>query len=283
MPETQILEPPAPSETERKIPYTILTKRQKQFLTFVVCLTSVSSTLTATAYFPLLPLLSKHFHVSVQAINLTITLYIIFQAISPFLFATLSDTLGRRPIYLLTFTLYTLASLGLALNKDSYAGLLVLRALQSLGASAIAALVYGIVADVCVPAERGRMLGWVLAAGNVGPNIGPVMGGWIAMGSGGFRWVFWLFAIYGGLSVLILGFFLIETARNVVGNGSVRPHGWWRTWWSLLTEWVSENKVGEETVKAAQDAEETAAVEDSRTGRGNWRFTNPLACLRILF
>jgi MFS family permease len=67
------------------------------------------------------------------AIDLTITLYLVLQAVSPAFFGPLSDTLGRRPVVLITFSIYCAASLGLALNKHSYVALLVLRSLQSTG------------------------------------------------------------------------------------------------------------------------------------------------------
>ena len=88
----------------------------------------LASPLTATIYLPLLPLLVTHFHVSIQAINHTITLYMIFQAISPLLLATASNSFDRRPILSLVYAVYTVASLGLALNKSSYAVSLILRA-----------------------------------------------------------------------------------------------------------------------------------------------------------
>ena len=121
-------------------PYTVFTSRQKKLLVWLLTLANLASPLTATIYLPLLPLLQTHFRVSLQAINLTVTLYILFQALSPMLFAPPSDSLGRRPILLITFSLYTVASIGLVLNKQSYAGLLLLRALQSLGPSAIQAV-----------------------------------------------------------------------------------------------------------------------------------------------
>lgn len=96
--------------------------------------------------------------VSLQLINITITTYVIIQGIAPAFFGELSDRLGRRPVYLITFSVYFAASIGLAL-QDSYASLLVLRMLQSVGASATSAVGYGVVADIVTPAERGRMLG----------------------------------------------------------------------------------------------------------------------------
>lgn len=64
-------------------------------------------------------------------------------------------------MFLVTLALYAFGNFGLALNKSksSYAALPVLRALQSLGASAALALSYGAVAEICVPNERDRMLG----------------------------------------------------------------------------------------------------------------------------
>ena len=73
--------------------------------------------LTVTIYLPLLPLPATHFQVSIQAINFTITLYIGLQAVSPLLFTMASDSFGRRPILLLTYAVYTVASLGTGIEQ----------------------------------------------------------------------------------------------------------------------------------------------------------------------
>ena len=223
-----------PLQEQASTPYTIFTPQQKRLITILLGLSTITSPLTATIYFPLLPLLREHFNTSAQAINLTITIYIIFQAISPALFGTLSDSVGRRPIYLITLTLYIAANQGLALKKDSYAALLVLRALQSLGASATYAVSYGVVADVCVPAERGKMIGPMSSMLNLGTCIGPIIGGLVALRSGGYDWVFWSLVIIGGGLLISVGTFLPETARNLVSNGILRVEWWEKTWWSLL-------------------------------------------------
>ncbi|KAL8923302.1 MAG: hypothetical protein Q9208_004702 [Pyrenodesmia sp. 3 TL-2023] len=276
------LSPPLPP-----VPYTLFTRSHRRMITVILILTMLASPLTATIYLPLLPLLATHFHVSLQAINLTLTVYIIFQAVSPLLFATASDTFGRRPIYLVTFSVYTLASLGLALNKGSYAALLVLRALQSLGASAVLAVAYGVVADLCVPSERGAMQGPALGAANLAVCIGPVVGGWVALGSGSYVWVFWCLVIYGGVVVVVVGFGLPETARNVVRNGETEASWWGRTWWDLLVTWRRDRRV----LKEKKDAESSAGEEKKREGENEglsaikhpFRLPNPLAAVRIIF
>ncbi|KUI69131.1 Quinidine resistance protein 1 [Cytospora mali] len=127
-------------------------------------------------YFPLIPMLSRHFNVSIQAIHLTVAVYAFFQAVSPGFFASLADSFGRRPVLLGLICIYSVASLGLALNKNSYAALVALRALQSIGGSATVPMSYGIAADVAPSAERGGMLGPMMSTCNAVSALGPVIG-----------------------------------------------------------------------------------------------------------
>ena len=122
-------------------------------------------------------------------------------------------------MYLITIALCTLGNLGLTLNKPSLAALLVLRAIQHLGASAALAVGYGVVANVCVPSEQGSMLGPVSMALNLGACVGPVVGGAVAWTSGSYEWVFWALVIVGVVLWFSVGLFLPETARALVGSG----------------------------------------------------------------
>lgn len=80
------------------------TPSQRIYLTYLLGYLTLASSLTANIYFPLIEALSHQYRASIQAINLTITVYVVFQAISPAFFAPMSDTLGRRPVFLLTLS-----------------------------------------------------------------------------------------------------------------------------------------------------------------------------------
>ncbi|KAI4212779.1 MAG: hypothetical protein LQ351_004481 [Letrouitia transgressa] len=182
-------------------------------------------------------------------------------------------------------SVYSLASLGLALNRNSYAVLLVFRALQSLGASAVLAIAYGVVADLCVPAERGSMQGPTMGVANLAVCVGPVIGGWIALGSGGYQWVFWALVIFGGLVFVTVGFALPETARNVVGNGSISAK-WSKTWWSLLTSWMAKRHIREKGSQNSKDVEKGTCGNQLTTQakiKSSLKVANPWASIRILF
>ena len=118
----------------------------------------LASSLAVTIYLPLLHLLANHFRVPLQAINLTIPLYMEFKAISPVIFATASNPFGR-PIVFMMYTLYTAASRGLALNRHIYVALLLSRALEGLSPSIWIAISFGVAAVLSPPAERGSILG----------------------------------------------------------------------------------------------------------------------------
>ncbi|KAK5372112.1 hypothetical protein LTR11_006234 [Exophiala xenobiotica] len=265
-------EPPPTEEVEVEVYSLFNTPLHKLIIFTLLSLATLTSPLTATIYLPLLPLLSQHYAVSPQRINLTITIYIIFQALSPLLLSTPSDTLGRRPLFLLTFAIYTLASILLAIIRSNFAALLTLRALQSLGASAVLSVVYGTVSDVYVPSERGKVLGPVMAAANLGTAIGPLVGGWIALSSGSVWWVFWTLAIFGAFMLVSLGALLPETARNVVGNGGIKDKAWNRPLLDL-NRWSRSRTPACSTIRTTTDG--------GRSTR-SLKFRNPLMSIRIM-
>ncbi|KAK7960540.1 hypothetical protein PG988_011754 [Apiospora saccharicola] len=257
-----------------RLPYTAFSLTYRWYLTLLLGYLCLASSLTANIYFPLISLLAEQYRTSIQGINLTITIYVVIQGIAPSIFSPLSDTLGRRPVYIASFALYTAASLGLALSHDSYAALVVLRALQSMGGSATLSLAYAVVADYAVHSGRGKFLGPMMVATNVGPSIGPPIGGGAILATGDSRWAFWTLTIFGGSALSLILFTMRETNRKVVGNGAIRPKGMWRAWMDLARrgEESSDRGVGGPPPEKGRP-----------TGRGKWVFPNLWSSVRILF
>ena len=101
-------------------------------------------------------------HTSPQLINLTVTAYAILQGIAPAFFGELSDKVGRRPVYVISFGIYVNANTGPAI-QNRYAALFLFRKLQSLGASTAVPIGYGVVADIYSCRQRegsGACHGW---------------------------------------------------------------------------------------------------------------------------
>jgi MFS family permease len=251
----------------------------RTYLTYLLGFIITLSTLTATIYFPLIPLLSTQFSASLQSINLTVTAYAVAQALAPALFASLADSFGRRPVLLGLIALYAAASLGLALNRTSYAGLATLRVLQSVGGSPTPAIAYGIVADVAPVAERGAMLGPLLSTCNALSAVGPVVGGAVALATAGVEWVFIALLMVAVVSLLLAGFTLPDTGRKVVGNGAGGARGVWRTWWSWGRGLLLKRRQ-----EGARDAEKQppASFGSALEPRRSWSLRDAVASFRII-
>ena len=138
--------------------YSVFNLRQKQFIVFMVACGGFFSPLSANIYFPALNPLSHDLRVSNELINLSLTSYMIFQGLAPTVFGDLADMTGRRPVYFIGFIVYIGANIGLAL-QNNYGALMVLRCLQSTGSSGTVALGSGVVADIASSGERGKYIG----------------------------------------------------------------------------------------------------------------------------
>ena len=226
------------NETARaETSYSAFSKPEKLGIVLLVAFAAVFSPLSSYIYFPALTAIASDLHTTLSRINLTITSYMIVSGVAPTILGSLADQLGRRPIYILMFSVFVLANVGLAL-QTSYPALLVLRMLQSAGGSATVGLGYGVVGDITESSERGAYMGILGCGPNAAPGLGPVLGGVLAY-KAGWRWTFWFLAISGALTLLLIATILPETARSVVGNGS-RPTG--RLHKSLLMLWQDNKK-----------------------------------------
>ncbi|BCR86281.1 MFS transporter [Aspergillus chevalieri] len=201
--------------------YSVFTVNQKRAIVAAASLASFYSPLSSSIYFPALETIASALGVSTSKVDITVTTYLIMQGIAPMFIAGFSDTAGRRPAYIICFTIYLAANLGLAL-QNSYAALLVLRCLQSAGSSGTVALANGVVSDVVTSGERGAYIAYASLGGMLGPSLSPVIGGLISQFVD-WHWIFWFLLIFAGVFFILLVLFLPETCRKVVGDGSIPP------------------------------------------------------------
>ncbi|CAE6487842.1 unnamed protein product [Rhizoctonia solani] len=210
-------------------PFSIYTRREKWFVVGMAALAGLYSPLASSVYFPAIPAMAIAFGKSIELINLTVTMYMVFQGISPMLWGGLADRFGRRPVYLTCLLLFLLSSIGLALvPTNAYWLLMVLRCFQAAGAASMIALGAGVISDIATPAERGGFMGLFSLGPMIGPCIGPIIGGLLSGGLG-WRSMFWFQAIATGLMLVFMGLTFPETLRAIVDDGSRPPQRWNRT------------------------------------------------------
>lgn len=236
--------------------------------------------MTANIYFPALNPIAHDLGVSVSLINLTLTTYMIFQGIAPTMFGDFGDMAGRRPAFIVAVFIYIVANLGLAL-QNNYAALLILRMVQSGGSSGTLALGYAVVADIATSSERGKYMGVVGAGINVGPSLSPVIGGLLSQYLG-WRAIFWFCFIFACFVFVLYGLMVPETCRTIVGNGSVTPTGFNMTaiaWVSQKRRQRKQQKEGGGTPSVVVQLNEDGTVRQ----KPKLRFPNPLRALAVVF
>lgn len=89
--------PKAAEEGEE--PYSIFTAWAKWQIVILVTIAGFVSPMTANIMLPALPDIASDLHVSLESVNLSVTVFMIFQGITPLILGSLTDVVGRRPVY----------------------------------------------------------------------------------------------------------------------------------------------------------------------------------------
>lgn len=150
--------------------------RLGKFALAVLSATILVSVMSASMTTVALPDLQEHFRVGDDTLTWVVTAYIITFATGTVVYGRLADIVGTKPMYVFGLTLFTLASLGVAL-APSYWLLVAARAAQGFGGTAVPSLSLATIVKTTSDRERGRAMGTTIMAVGVGFGLGPLVGG----------------------------------------------------------------------------------------------------------
>ncbi|KAE8441465.1 hypothetical protein EG329_004921 [Mollisiaceae sp. DMI_Dod_QoI] len=249
--------------------YSVLTVGQKKLIIMAASVASLFSPMATAIYYPSLNTISKDLNVTNSKINITVTIFLVCL---PHHLPSHMDQQkqGRRPMYIFCFIVFTAANLGLAL-QNNYVALLILRMIQASGSSGTVALANGVVGDMVTSAERGTYVAYASLGGIMGPMVSPIIGGVIGQYAG-WHWIFWFLIIFSAVVFIPLILFMPETCRNVVDNGSIPP------------PFFSRNIT--DTIRHRHRAEKGLTINEEKRAafaeKYKFRLPNPLSTLRVL-
>ncbi len=135
--------------------------------------------------------------------------YMLFAAVSMPIYGRLADIYGRNRLFYVGVGIFVLGSV-LAGLAQSMLQLIVLRAVQGIGAGAMFSIPYTILGAIHPPAERGRAIGLGASVWGISSVIGPALG-YAIVASMGWRWVFFLAVPVGLAAALLVAVALEET------------------------------------------------------------------------
>ena len=122
----------------------------------------------------------EYFQTSQEVATLTISLFVAGYCVGPLLWGPMSETFGRRPIFIIAFTVYTGFQVGCALSTNT-ASILIFRFLGGTFASAPLTNAGAVLADIWDGDHRGQAMSIFALAPFAGPSIGPIVAGYIAV------------------------------------------------------------------------------------------------------
>jgi EmrB/QacA subfamily drug resistance transporter len=159
---------------------------------------SIDSTVVAVAF----PNFIKDFNTNVLWAAWTISIYLIAVTSVMPLMGNLSDSFGRKKVFLISLILFTVSSLACGLAPNIYS-LVAFRFLQGVGGASFLPTAAGIVSDQ-FPGHRERAIGLFTSIFPIGGIVGPNLGGWI-VSRFSWRYIFYINLPIGlGLAGLIM-------------------------------------------------------------------------------
>lgn len=196
--------------------------RVKLTIVLVVAFAAVSGPMGTSILLPAIDDLVRDLNTTTAIANISVGIYLISLGVFPLWWSSLCERIGRRTVYVISFAWFFAFSIGCAVAPN-ISGLIVLRLLAGLGASAVQACGAGTIADLYVQEERGTALGLFYLGPLLGPFISPIMGGAVAM-KWGWRGTMWIMVIVCGLNVLTILLFLPETLLNDLDLNALKKH-----------------------------------------------------------
>lgn len=175
----------------------------------VVCIAFGSSIVTGG-----LGLIQDEYHVSLEVAILTCSIMVIGFGVGPLIWSPLSEIIGRRPVYIISLLLYVIFNIPCALAPNIGA-LLVCRFLCGVFSSSGLSLAGGTIADIWNIEDRGMAIAYFAAAPYCGPVVGPIVTGWINVGSGRLDLFFWVNMAFAGVVMIVVAL-IPETYAPVI-------------------------------------------------------------------
>jgi EmrB/QacA subfamily drug resistance transporter len=159
---------------------------------------AIDSTAVAVAF----PNFINDFRTNVLWAAWTLSIYLVAVTSVMPLMGNLSDTFGRKKVFLNSLILFTVSSLACGLAPNIYS-LVAFRFFQGIGGASFLPTAAGIVSDQ-FPEHRERAIGLFTSIFQIGGIVGPNLGGWI-VSRYSWRYIFYINLPIGmGLIVLIL-------------------------------------------------------------------------------
>lgn len=167
-------------------------------VTMGILLATIDSSIVNIA----LPTLVRELNTNFSTIQWVVLVYLLTLVTLLLSIGRLADMIGKKPIYLTGFIIFTIGSMLCGLSSSVYF-LIFFRIIQAIGATMILGLGAAIVTEAFPAQERGKALGISGSMVSLGIILGPTLGGMIV------DFLSWHWIFFVNIPVGIIGSFMV--------------------------------------------------------------------------
>jgi len=155
----------------------------KGFIVFIIAVAAIAAPMgfvpnpsrkhletRSAIYLPALPHVIAGLHTNANLVNLTVALYMWALGLFPLWWSAASERVGRRTVYVVSFALWILFN-ALCATSHNIVELIIMRVLAAGAGASVQAVGAGTLADIYIPQQRGRAMGFFY----IGPLMGPLV------------------------------------------------------------------------------------------------------------
>ncbi|KAL2354908.1 synaptic vesicle transporter [Cryomyces antarcticus] len=189
-------------------------KLHKWIIVLIVSSSSLCVTCASAMYTSTYAQIEPEFGSSREVATLGLSLFVMGLGCGPMVLSPLSEFYGRRPIYIYSYLMFLIWLIPCAVAPNIQT-MLIARFFDGLAGSAFLSVAGGTVGDMFVKSELSAPMMVYTASPFIGPELGPVIGGFINQYTN-WRWSFYVLLIWSAVQLTLIFLVVEETYHPVL-------------------------------------------------------------------
>ncbi|KAL7810193.1 MFS general substrate transporter [Trichoderma gracile] len=195
-------------------------KARKWMIVLICAVGSFTVTCASSIYTSTYTPMEAEFHNAREISVLGLSTFVLGIAFGPMLLSPLSEFYGRRPVYLVSWTMYVIWLVPSAVARN-VATMIVARFFDGLAGSAFLTVSGGTTGDLFAKHELQLPMAVFSIAPFIGPSIGPLLGGFINYFTH-WRWTYYVLLIWAGVMWVAIVLLVPETYHPILLRNKAR-------------------------------------------------------------